>query len=153
MRRRGPARRLLRVLTLAAGAVAEELLGPQRRGPMPASAPIVREDDTEKRARTLKRLQVAPGPLAFVDACDLHAAEVAFGEDALDGMSFERIERRTPSPPKRWRPGDPPLTTERAPPSDLVPSSARSGKMWPGFVRSSGRVAGSTRVLMVMARS
>ena len=33
------------------------------------------------------------------------------------------------------------------------PGIARSGKMWPGRVRSSGRVAGSTSVRMVTARS
>ena len=33
------------------------------------------------------------------------------------------------------------------------PGIARSGKMWPGLVRSSGRAAGSTRVRTVTARS
>ena len=130
-RRRGKRTGLLRAVhVMAAGLfrAAEEMLGPQRRS-MPGVS-ITREDDTELRARTLKRLEVDPGPLAFVDACDLHAAEVAFGEDALDDMSFAQITRREPGPVKRWRPGEPPPATEKAKPEDLV--SIQRGTMNPG---------------------
>ena len=131
-RRRGKRAGFLRAVhVLAAGVftAAEEMLGPQRRL-VPSGVSIVREDDTERRARTLKRLEVDPGPLAFVDACDLHAAEVAFGEDALDAMSFEQITRREPGPVKRWRPGDSPPATEKAKPEDLI--RVQRGTMEPG---------------------
>ena len=132
-RRRGKRAGFLRAVHVLASGVftaAEEMLGPQHRSAPSGGIAIVREDDTELRARTLKRLEVDPGPLAFVDACDLHAAEVAFGEDALDEMSFAQITRREPGPVKRWRPGDPPMATEKATPDDLI--HVQRGTMEPG---------------------
>ena len=91
--------------------------------------------DRDHRAGRAARAKRASSGTRAIDAVLVHdLADDAGGRQAGERGEVDRglgLARRASTPPRR----------------------ARSGKTWPGRCRSSGRVAGSTAVRMVAARS